>query len=216
MSQTLQQLAQRIKIALREDLLSSEIKLQQLTIYVQKSALIKVLTFLRDASDLHFRQLTDLTAVDYPEKSSRFEVVYHLLSLHYNYRIRVKVAVAEGEAVPTLTGIFKAANWLEREVWDMYGIPFLGHPDLRRILTDYGFEGFPQRKDFPLTGYVEVRYDHKQKRVIYEPVDLQQDFRNFDFLSPWEGMIPKTPTLPGDEKVDLDMETQPEKRNASA
>ncbi len=146
-----------------------------------------------------FEQLVDVTAVDYPARAERFEVVYNLLSVSQNTRIRVKITASEDTLVPTAVELFKSANWLEREVWDMYGILFSGHPDLRRILTDYGFEGHPQRKDFPLTGYVELRYDEEQKRVVYEPVKLTQDFRNFDYLSPWEGMTDVQ--LPGDEKA---------------
>ena len=146
-----------------------------------------------------FEQLVDITAVDYPARAERFEVVYNLLSVSQNTRIRVKVTASEETLVPTAVDVFKSANWFEREVWDMYGILFSGHPDLRRILTDYGFEGHPQRKDFPLTGYVELRYDEEQKRVVYEPVKLTQDFRNFDYLSPWEGMTDVQ--LPGDEKA---------------
>ena len=147
----------------------------------------KVLIFLRDDVRCQFKVLTDICGVDYPEREQRFEVVYNLLSVKYNNRIRVKVSVGEEDLVPTATSLFLAANWYEREVWDMYGVYFSGHPDLRRILTDYGFNGHPQRKDFPLTGYVEVRYDEEKKRVVYEPVKLDQEFRSFDFESPWEG-----------------------------
>ncbi len=147
----------------------------------------KVLTFLRDDVRCQFKILIDLLGVDYPEREKRFEVVYNLLSIRHNSRIRVRLNVAEGELVPTATTVFSAAGWLEREVWDMYGVYFAGNPDLRRILTDYGFSGHPQRKDFPLTGYVEVRYDQEKKRVVYEPVKLDQEFRTFDFVSPWEG-----------------------------
>ena len=212
MTQTLQGITERIQRALQKDLLSSEIRLNELTVRIPKEAVVKVITFLRDAADLQFQQLTDITAVDYPERSPRFDVVYHMLSLDYNQRVRIKVAVDQGESVPSITGVFACANWPERETWDMFGIPFTGHPDLRRLLTDYGFEGHPLRKDFPLTGYVEVRYDNEQKRVIYEPVQLQQDFRSFDFVSPWEGM---TPALPGDEKSAAN-DIAAEKQNASA
>jgi NADH-quinone oxidoreductase subunit C len=212
MTQTLQGITQRIEKALQKDLLSSEVALGELTITLSKDVLVKVFTFLRDAADLRFQQLTDLTAVDYPSHTPRFEVVYHLLSLEYNQRLRVKVKVEAEETIPSVISVYTCANWLEREVWDMFGIPFTGHPDLRRLLTDYGFEGHPLRKDFPLTGYVEVRYDTEQKRVLYEPVKLQQDFRTFDFMSPWEGMTPPSPKLPGDEKVDLSTE----KKHASA
>ncbi|MBY0430201.1 MAG: NADH-quinone oxidoreductase subunit C, partial [Rhodospirillales bacterium] len=145
-----------------------------------------------------FKQLMDLCGIDYPQREQRFEVVYHLLSMKHNQRIRVKAPTDEDTPVPSVTGVFSAANWFEREAWDMYGIFFADHPDLRRLLTDYGFEGHPLRKDFPLTGYVEVRYDDEQKRVVYEPVKLTQDFRTFDFLSPWEG----PGLLPGDEKAE--------------
>jgi len=153
---------------------------------------------LRDDPGLKFDQLVDICGCDYPDRPKRFEVVYHLLSLTNNRRVRIKVQVAEGEAVPTLTTVFGSADWYEREVFDMFGVPFDGHPDLRRLLTDYGFQGHPLRKDFPMTGYVEVRYDDEQKRVVYEPVKIVE-FRNFDFLSPWEG-AQGAYVLPGDEK----------------
>lgn len=171
----------------------------ELTISVQLKDVVKTLDFLRDNKECNFQTLIDITAVDYPEREKRFEVVYNLLSLRHNHRIRVKLSVNDDELVPSAIGVYSAAGWFEREVWDMYGIMFDGHPDLRRILTDYGFEGHPQRKDFPLTGYVEVRYDEELKRVIYEPVKLNQDFRHFDYLSPWEGMTDVQ--LPGDEKA---------------
>ena len=158
----------------------------QATLHAAAQDIIGLLTWLRDDTSCRFRQLVDLTAVDRPEDEKRFSVVYNLLSLQHNLRLRVAVAVAEDEDVPSCFPVFSAALWLEREVWDMYGIRFQGHPDLRRILTDYGFEGHPQRKDFPLTGHVEMRYDEEQKRVIYEPVKLTQAFRNFENMSPWE------------------------------
>ena len=160
--------------------------------------LIEVLTNLPDDDDLAFTQLTDLTAVDYPNRPYRFEMVYQLLSITQNQRLRLLVAVDEGAVVPSVISVFNAANWAEREVWDMFGIFFSGHPDLRRLLTDYGFEGHPLRKDFPLTGYVEVRYDDTQRRVVYEPVHLVQEYRDFDFLSPWEG-VQKDIALPEEE-----------------
>jgi len=163
------------------------------------NSVIKVLTFLRDDSQCQFKALMDVCGVDYPERDQRFEVVYNLLSISQNTRCRLKVATDENTPVPSATAVFNSANWFEREAWDMYGIFFSDHPDLRRILTDYGFEGHPMRKDFPLTGYVEVRYDDEQKRVVYEPVSLVQDFRSFDFLSPWEGA---QAVLPGDEKAE--------------
>jgi NADH-quinone oxidoreductase subunit C len=174
----------------------------QLAVTVDAQYIPKVLASLRDDKETSFHQLLDVTAVDYPQragsKEGRFEVVYHMLSLTHNHRVRVKAAVDEDVLVPSVVELFSSAGWFEREVWDMYGILFDGNPDLRRILTDYGFEGHPLRKDFPLTGYVEVRYDEEQKRVVYEPVQLQQDFRSFDNLSPWEGMTDVM--LPGDEK----------------
>lgn len=156
----------------------------------------RVLTYLRDEPGLRFAQLVDLCAVDYPERPNRFEVVYHLLSVVHNRRVRVKVAVPEDAPVPSVVEVFPAANWYEREVWDLFGIAFDGHPDLRRILTDYGFQGHPLRRDFPLSGKVEVRYDDGLKRVVYEPVHLPQAFREFDFESPWEGAPPAAPEDP--------------------
>lgn len=171
----------------------------ELVLHVNANSICNVLQILRDDRECQFTILVDITAVDYPDRPERFDVVYNLLSVRQNNRIRVIIAVEEDQLVPTATDIFKTAGWLEREVWDMYGILFAGNPDMRRILTDYGFEGHPQRKDFPLTGYVELRYDEEQKRVVYEPVKLTQDFRRFDFLSPWEGMT-DIQELPGDEK----------------
>ena len=162
------------------------------------SDVIAVLSSLRDDRHAAFNQLSDLTAVDYPERPNRFEMVYQLLSMRNNMRLRILVAVGEGQAVPSATTVYSAANWAEREAWDMFGIFFAGHPDLRRLLTDYGFEGHPLRKDFPLTGHVEVRFDDTQRRVVNEPVSLVQEFRDFDFLSPWEGMQAQ---IPGDEKA---------------
>ncbi len=170
----------------------------ELAITVPAAAVARVLTYLRDEPALMFKELVDLCGVDYPERERRFDVVYHLLSMHHNARIRVKVETDENTPVPSVAGVFPTANWFEREAWDMYGILFSDHPDLRRLLTDYGFEGHPLRKDFPLTGYVEMRYDEEQKRVVYEPVKLRQDFRSWDFLSPWEG---GGGYLPGDEKA---------------
>jgi NADH-quinone oxidoreductase subunit C len=170
----------------------------ELTLVTDPSRLLEVLTFLRDDPSCLFAQLMDVCGVDYPERSERFDVVYHLLSLRKNQRVRVKVRVDESTSVPSAVPVFPTAGWFEREAWDMYGILFADNPDLRRILTDYGFQGFPLRKDFPLTGYVEVRYDEEQKRVVYEPVRLTQEFRRFDFMSPWEGA---QYILPGDEKA---------------
>ena len=170
----------------------------ELIIIVDRESIRRVLSFVRDDVNCQFKQLMDVTAVDYPARVERFEVVYNMLSLTHNRRLRVKVSTDETTPVPTVTGLFNSANWFEREAWDMFGIFFREHPDLRRILTDYGFQGHPLRKDFPLTGYVEVRYNDDLKRVVYEPVKLPQDFRNFDFLSPWEGVQAQ---LPGDEKA---------------
>jgi NADH-quinone oxidoreductase subunit C len=170
----------------------------QVTLHVLPENINRVLFFLRDNSKLQFKQLIDLFGVDYPEREKRFEVIYQLLSTKINQRIFVKTQVSENDQLPSTTAVFNDANWLEREVWDMYGVRFKEHPDLRRILTDYGFEGHPQRKDFPLTGYVELRYDAKKEKVVYEPVKLHQEFRNFDYLSPWEG---GDYVLPGDEKA---------------
>ena len=175
-----------------------EIATSQLVLWTSRDSLLRLLSFLRDDPNCLFKQLVDVTAVDHPEREERFEVVYNLLSLTQNERVRIKVTTDEDTPVPSCVPIFNAANWFEREVWDMYGVFFSDHPDLRRILTDYGFEGHPLRKDFPLTGYVELRYDEDLKRVVYEPVKLVQEFRSFDFTSPWEGML----HLPGDEKAD--------------
>jgi NADH-quinone oxidoreductase subunit C len=174
------------------------VRLGELTLDVERDQIANVLRYLRDDPRCLFSCLIDICGVDYPGSDKRFDVVYHLLSLHLNHRIRLKV-VTDGETpVPSAVGVFPAANWYEREAFDLYGILFSGHPDLRRILTDYGFQGHPLRKDFPLTGFVEVRYSEEQKRVVYEPVKLPQEFRNFDFLSPWEG---SEYNLPGDEKA---------------
>ncbi|HLB06477.1 MAG TPA: NADH-quinone oxidoreductase subunit C [Alphaproteobacteria bacterium] len=198
MDQALNDLGDYLSGALANLGVKAEVALGELMISAGPAALLRLLAFLRDDSQCTFKELVDLCGVDYPSREKRFEVVYNLLSLKHNQRIRVKVAVAEGETVPSATGLYSAAGWFEREAWDLYGIYFADHPDLRRLLTDYGFEGHPLRKDFPLTGFVEPRYDDEQKRVIYEPVKLTQEFRRFDFLSPWEG----TPyVLPGDEKA---------------
>jgi NADH-quinone oxidoreductase subunit C len=177
----------QLKLLLRDDAQDIESRLGELTAVVEPQNLSRVLFLLRDHSKFLFKQLIDVCAVDYPSRPCRFEVVYHLLSLHHNDRLRIKVRLKEGDSIPTCTPIFPSAGWWEREVWDMMGIVFSGHPDLRRILTDYGFEGHPLRKDFPLTGFTEVRYDEERKAVVYEPVNLQQGFRNFDFESPWRG-----------------------------
>ena len=171
----------------------------EIVVHVPREKIVTVLQKLRDDAATAMQQLVDLTAVDYPSQPERFELSYNLLSLKHNLRLRVKVSTDEDAAVPSVAGLFPNANWFEREIWDLFGVFFSDHPDLRRILTDYGFDGHPLRKDFPLTGYVEVRYDEAQKRVVYEPVKLTQDFRNFDFMSPWEGMT--SLMLPGDEKA---------------
>lgn len=198
MNQALQELGDHIAAALPNHVLSVEQRLDELTITVNPAAIVGVLTFLRDDANCQFKLLMDVCGVDYPERDRRFDVVYNLLSIKHNQRIRVKLATDENTPVPSVTSVFSSAGWFERETWDLYGVFFSDHPDLRRILTDYGFEGHPLRKDFPLTGFVELRYDNEQKRVVYECVQLTQDFRSFDFLSPWEGM---TPVLPGDEKA---------------
>jgi NADH-quinone oxidoreductase subunit C len=189
----------REAIALRQEdaLLGTEVRHGELTVTVTPQAIPDFVRFLRTDSNCRFTTLIDITAVDWPAREKRFDMVYHFLSMHLNQRIRVKAEVREDELVPSITAEFPSADWYEREVFDMYGILFSGHPDLRRILTDYGFRGYPLRKDFPTTGYVELRYDEEQKRVVYEPVKLTQEYRQFDFMSPWEGA---DYVLPGDEK----------------
>jgi len=196
--QALQELGDHVTAQLSGDSLRFEIVNQEAILWAPAPVIAKVLTFLRDDEKCLFKLLVDICGVDYPEREQRFEVVYNLLSLKHNRRLRVKLATGEDEPVPSITGVFSTAGWFEREAWDLYGIYFSDHPDLRRLLTDYGFEGHPLRKDFPLTGYVEVRYDNEQKRVVYERVNLRQEFRTFDFESPWEGMVRP---LPGDEKA---------------
>jgi len=198
-TQMQRELADYLSGQLDTELVETGFILDELVIRTRPQYILKVLTFLRDDSQCQFRCLVDLCGTDYPEREQRFDVVYNLLSVQQNNRIRVKVATDEVTPVPSANGVFPSAGWFERETWDMYGVFFSDHPDLRRLLTDYGFEGHPLRKDFPLTGYVEVRYDDEQKRVVYEPVKLVQDFRSFDFLSPWEGA---RSLLPGDEKAD--------------
>ena len=183
---------------------------QELVVRATRQGLLPLMTLLRDDPRLAFEQLIDLCGLDWPDRAERFEVAYNLLSLTHNRRIRILVSTDEVAPVPSVAGIWPTATWFEREAWDMYGIVFEGLTDLRRLLTDYGFEGHPLRKDFPLTGYVEVRYDEERKQVVYEPVRLTQDFRNFDFLSPWEGLT----TLPGDEKVYLNRIEAPKPEGA--
>ncbi len=192
-------LANHVQEKLSADIILAEFQKDELCLTVKREAIVSVLTFLRDDAACNFKQLVDVCGADYPERPERFDVVYNLLSLNHNTRIRVKVTTDENTPVDSASSVFSSATWFERETWDMYGIYFGGNPDLRRILTDYGFEGHPLRKDFPLTGYVELRYDEEQRRVVYEPVRLQQDFRAFDYLSPWEGMTDIQ--LPGDEKA---------------
>jgi NADH-quinone oxidoreductase subunit C len=199
MDLALRDLGDYIEAALSEAVIAVELVGDELVVRVHRERIVRVLTFLRDDVNCQFKQLMDVCGADYPEREGRFEIVYNLLSLTHNQRIRVKLQTDARSPVPTVTGVFNSANWWERETWDMYGVYFRDHPDLRRILTDYGFEGHPLRKDFPLTGYVEVRYDDLEKRVVYEPVKLTQDFRSFDFLSPWEGIQAQ---LPGDEKAE--------------
>ncbi len=196
--ETLTSIKEAVDAAFGSRIFGSAIAFGELTVVAQRDSIIDLLKHLKNDPALQFISFIDLCGVDYPEREERFEVVYHLLSPRRNARIRIKVSTDEMTPVPSCTGIFAGADWFEREAWDMYGILFTGHPDLRRILTDYGFDGHPQRKDFPLTGYVEVRYDDEVKRVVYEPVELRQEFRNFDFLSPWEGT---EYVLPGDEKA---------------
>ena len=184
--------------ALGDSLVATKVAVGELTLTIERDSIVAVLKALRDTPGLEYQQLMEIAAADYPDRAERFEVNYHLLSLTLNRRIRVKLFTDEGKPVPSVVGLWPVAGWLEREQFDMYGIVFAGNPDLRRILTDYGFEGFPQRKDFPLTGHVELRYSEAEKRVVYEPVDLPQDFRAFDFLMPWQGPEYR---LPGDEKA---------------
>jgi NADH-quinone oxidoreductase subunit C len=186
------------KAAIGAALIEARDLVGEITLIVKRDEIFNILKLLHDTPGLEYQQLMEIAGVDYPDRPERFEVVYHLLSLTKNRRIRVKVSTDEATPVPSVTGLWPVAGWLEREVYDMYGVLFAGNPDLRRILTDYGFEGFPQRKDFPLTGHVELRYSEAEKRVVYEPVALPQDFRTFDFLMPWEGPEYR---LPGDEKA---------------
>ncbi|OEJ68042.1 NADH-quinone oxidoreductase subunit C [Magnetovibrio blakemorei] len=198
MDPALEELKEIVTSAMGASVLDTSIRKGELAIEVKRDDIERVLTYLRDNVNCQFKQLIDLCGVDYPEREERFDVVYNLLSMTLNRRIRVKVRTS-GEPVPSVTSVFSTAGWFERECWDMFGVPFVGNLDLRRLLTDYGFEGHPLRKDFPLTGFVEMRYDDEKKRVVYEPVKLTQEFRTFDFLSPWEG---QPDLLPGDEKAE--------------
>lgn len=199
MDQALKELGGYIRDTLGDAVEGVTVRLGELTVVIRRDDVLKVMKFLKDDANCQFLTLLDVCGVDYPDDDERFEIVYHLLSLTHNNRIRVKLRTDEDTPVASVTSLFNAANWWEREVWDMFGVAFSDHPDLRRILSDYGFEGHPLRKDFPLTGYVELRYDDEQKRVVYEPVKLTQEFRTFDFLSPWEGV---QRMLPGDEKAE--------------
>jgi len=198
MSAELQALGEHVASSLGEAVVDWAIAYGDLTMVVRGQDIVRAVQFLHDDPQCRFISFIDICGADYPGREKRFDVVYHLLSPQHNRRIRLKVEADEVNPVPSIIGIFPGANWFERETYDMYGVLFSGHPDLRRILTDYGFEGHPFRKDFPLTGYVEVRYDDAEGRVVYEPVKLPQEFRNFDFLSPWEGT---DYVLPGDEKA---------------
>jgi NADH-quinone oxidoreductase subunit C len=198
MAETLQELGDYIAGKLGASVTGVKVAYGDLTILAEAADIVSVLTFLRDDAECGFACFIDICGVDYPERENRFDVVYHLLAPHKNRRIRLKVQADEDTPVPSVIEVFPSANWYEREAFDLYGMLFSGHPDLRRILTDYGFAGHPLRKDFPLTGYVEVRYDDEAKRVVYEPVKLTQEFRNFDYLSPWEGT---DYVIPGDEKA---------------
>jgi NADH-quinone oxidoreductase subunit C len=198
MSADLKDLGDYIAASLGEAITDTAVTYGELTVLARAEDVVRVVRFLRDDPRCRFVSFVDICGADYPGRERRFDVVYHFLSPYLNHRIRLKVEADETTAVPSLVAVFPAANWFEREVYDLYGVLFSGHPDLRRILTDYGFEGHPLRKDFPMTGFVEVRYDEAQGRVVYQPVSLSQEFRNFDFLSPWEGT---DYVLPGDEKA---------------
>lgn len=197
MSDKLQELGAHIEAKRPDCVLSWAVVQDELTLEVTPASLASFVEFLKTDRNCKFSTLVDITGVDYPEREARFDVVYHFLSMYENQRIRLKVAAREDDLIPSIVDVHPSANWFEREVFDMFGILFSGHPDLRRILTDYGFRGYPLRKDFPTTGYTEVRYDEAQKRVVYEPVSLVQEYRQFDFMSPWEGA---EYVLPGDEK----------------
>ncbi|AML53216.1 MULTISPECIES: NADH-quinone oxidoreductase subunit C [Falsihalocynthiibacter] len=197
MSEALNELGALLELNRPDCVISYAVEHGELTVNVAPAALVGLVEYLKSDRNCRFSTLVDITAVDYPSREKRFDMVYHFLSMYQNHRIRLRVMVREDEMVPSIVPVYPAANWFEREVYDMFGILFAGHPDLRRILTDYGFRGFPLRKDFPTTGYTEVRYDEVEKRVVYEPVSLVQEYRQFDFMSPWEGA---EYILPGDEK----------------
>jgi len=197
MSEALNELGQHLELKRNDCVLSWEVAHGELTVNVAPANIVGFVEFLKTDATCRFSSLVDITAVDYPGRAKRFDVVYHFLSMYQNQRIRLRVKIREDQMLPSIIDVHPSANWFEREVFDMFGILFSGHPDLRRILTDYGFRGYPLRKDFPTTGYTEVRYDEVQKRVVYEPVSLVQEYRQFDFLSPWEGA---KYVMPGDEK----------------
>ena len=198
MSEALQELGNHLEMKRSDCVLSWEVAFGELTVTIAPSSLVSVVDFLKTDGASKFSSLVDITAVDYPTRAKRFDVIYHFLSMYQNHRIRIRTQIREDEMVPSIIDVYPASNWFEREIFDMFGILFTGHPDLRRILTDYGFRGYPLRKDFPTTGYTEVRYDEVQKRVVYEPVSLVQEYRQFDFMSPWEGA---QYILPGDDKA---------------
>ena len=199
MTEALQELGAHLELKRNDCVLSWDVTRDELTVNVAPSNLVGFVEFLRDDRVCQFSSLVDITAVDYPTRGKRFDVVYHFLSMYQNHRIRLRVQIREEDMLPSIIAVHPSANWFEREIFDMFGILFSGHPDLRRILTDYGFRGYPLRKDFPTTGYTEVRYDEVQKRVVYEPVSLVQEYRQFDFMSPWEGA---EYILPGDDKAE--------------
>lgn len=201
MSEALKELGTQLELKRSDCVLSWDVTHGELNVDVAPSNLVEFVEFLKSDQNCKFSTLVDITGVDYPERAKRFDVVYHFLSMYQNQRIRLRVSIREEDMVPSIVDVHPSANWFEREVFDMFGILFSGHPDLRRILTDYGFRGYPLRKDFPTTGYTEVRYDEAQKRVVYEPVSLVQEYRQFDFMSPWEGA---NYILPGDEKQETE------------
>ena len=198
MEERLTDLGKHLQLSLPGAVRGQTLAFGELTLEIEPGEIVRVMKILRDDPKCQFKILVDICGVDWPQRAQRFDVVYHLLSLTNNFRLRVKLQVGEDTAVPSIVAVYPAANWFEREAFDMYGVSFSDHPDLRRILSDYGFSGHPLRKDFPLTGYVEVRYDDEQKRVVYQPVQLVQEYRDFDFMSPWEGV---RTILPGDEKA---------------
>ena len=198
MTEALQELGTHLEMKRTDCVLSWEVSNDELTVTIAPTSVVAFVEFLKSDGACQFSSLVDITAVDYPQRSKRFDVIYHFLSMYQNHRIRLRVQIREDEMVPSIIDVHPSSNWFEREIFDMFGILFTGHPDLRRILTDYGFRGHPLRKDFPTTGYTEVRYDEVQKRVVYEPVSLVQEYRQFDFMSPWEGA---EYILPGDDKA---------------